>query len=111
MLYNIFVASLISELKKPEHKKLGMHVGEIWAGAQTWADDIVDSPGARGRHMLDPPQPHTLQDIHVRLRRHPPQLVAQPLHSPLGAGSMHLTSKPGTELREVVPAERYFLSV
>jgi hypothetical protein len=35
----------------------------------------------------------------------------QPLHSPLGAYRMHMTSKPGTELREVVPAERYFLSV
>jgi hypothetical protein len=56
MLYNIFVASLISELKKPEHKKLGMHVGDIWAGAQTWADDIVivaadDDPGEARKQM------------------------------------------------------------
>jgi hypothetical protein len=37
--------------------------------------------------------------------------ISQPLHSPLGAYRMHMTSKPGTELREVVPAERYFLEV
>jgi hypothetical protein len=35
----------------------------------------------------------------------------QPPHSPLGAGSMNMTSKPGTELREVVPAEWYFRKV
>ena len=35
----------------------------------------------------------------------------QPLHSPLGAYRMHMTSKPGTELRGVVPAERYLRSV
>jgi hypothetical protein len=33
MLYT-FVASLITELKKPEHRKLGMHIGDIWAGAR-----------------------------------------------------------------------------
>jgi hypothetical protein len=31
----------MTELKKPEHRGLGMHIGDIWAGAQTWADDIV----------------------------------------------------------------------
>jgi hypothetical protein len=41
MLYNIFVASLITELKKAGNVVDGMHVGGIWAGAQTWADDIV----------------------------------------------------------------------
>jgi hypothetical protein len=41
MLYNILVASLMTELKKPEHRELGMHIGDIWAGAQTWADDIM----------------------------------------------------------------------
>ena len=41
MLYNIFVASLITELKKTGNLADGMHVGGIWAGAQTWADDIV----------------------------------------------------------------------
>jgi hypothetical protein len=39
MLYNIFVASLITELKKTGNLADGMHVGGIWAGAQTWADD------------------------------------------------------------------------
>jgi hypothetical protein len=39
MLYNILVASLITELKNTGNLADGMHVGGIWAGAQTWADE------------------------------------------------------------------------
>jgi hypothetical protein len=52
-LCNIFMADLVRQLKrdavrKPTKKNrdanIGMQVGEVWMGAQMWADDLILLP-------------------------------------------------------------------